>query len=1051
LAAAPDMKDIQPQQARAARPAIFLVSLVAGTVAVALLVLGLVTFGADQSRLHFEQRAGLEAENLSRMLQQNIASVIDQVDLSLRTIALEAERQGARGAIDGPAFSQFLSQQQALLPDIDSLRATDADGVVTYGDGITPGTRISITDRRYFRDARDGIGPVLVIDGPIVSRITHKPIMMLARRLNRPGGGFAGVVYAAITTEHFEKILASPDLGAHGVAVLRSAELRQIVRYPALPGAADTGNQLLLPELRAHLKTAPEHGSYMATSVLDRIERHSVYRRIAPSGLILIVAVAPRDYLAGWRPQVAKFIELGTLAILVASLSSWFVYLAWKRQHDALRALVRQQQIAHRAGVHNRGLMAASLDLLMTIGANDAITDVNGAAERVTGRARQALIGADFAACFTDPERARAAHRIALQEETVSDVVLAIAHADGKTVTPVLFNASLYRDETGALAGVFVAARDIVKLKEAEQTRERITRALRLLTDCNNLLVHAHDEQLLLQQICRLIVETGGYLLCWVGFRADDAGKSVLPAAQFGYDDGYLNSVRISWSDSALGAGPTGMAIRTGVTQVNQNCLDNPRMAPWRAAAIRRGYQSSMALPLVSDGDTLGALTIYSSEPDTFGADEVGLLEELASNVAYGIATLRVRTMKALAEQELERHRRDLEQLVLLRTGEFVAAKNEAERANRAKSRFLAAASHDLRQPLAALTLYVGALRYKLGPADGQMLANMKDCIASLSELLTDLLDLSKLEAGVVAPKVGEFAIADLLGKVVAAHAPEAMAKKLRLRLRPSTLTARADPLLLGRLLGNLVANAVRYTRQGGVLIGCRRRQGKTWIEVWDTGIGIAEDKTDEIFEEFRQLDNDERGQGKGSGLGLAIVARAAELMGLQIRVRSRPGRGSLFAVELPLGGSAGADAAAVPASAPTCRPTRIALVEDNDAVRQALAYSLAEAGHQVLAASGGAQLLALLDDRAPDIVVSDFRLGGGETGIDVINALRARFDPALAAIIITGDTDPAPLRSLAGSGVLVRHKPLDADALQAAIGELLAAAALKKMHSERG
>ncbi|OHC71290.1 MAG: hypothetical protein A2045_07230 [Rhodocyclales bacterium GWA2_65_20] len=365
----------------------------------------------------------------------------------------------------------------------------------------------------------------------------------------------------------------------------------------------------------------------------------------------------------------------------------------------------------------------------------------------------------------------------------------------------------------------------------------------------------------------------------------------------------------------------------------------------------------------------------------------------------------------------------------------LMAAKTEAERANKAKSRFLAAASHDLRQPLSALSLYVGVLGNKLAPDDGRLLANMKDCVASLNEMLSNLLDLSKLEAGVVTPNVSDFAVDDVLAQVISSHAPEAKLKGLGLRCACFGLTARTDRMLFQRMIGNLVANAVRYTRQGGVLVGCRRRQGRMWVEVWDTGIGIPADKTAEIFEEFKQLDNHERNRAKGSGLGLAIVARTATLLGLQIRVQSRLGRGSLFAVEMPLGLAF----RPVAEREYTHRPLRIALVEDNLAVAEALAYALKNSGHQVVAAASCRELLSRIDGVRPDIVISDYRLAGKETGFEVITSVRAAFGNSLPAVIITGDTDPQLLRSMADKGIRVHHKPLELEALRASIAELTA------------
>jgi two-component system, sensor histidine kinase len=363
----------------------------------------------------------------------------------------------------------------------------------------------------------------------------------------------------------------------------------------------------------------------------------------------------------------------------------------------------------------------------------------------------------------------------------------------------------------------------------------------------------------------------------------------------------------------------------------------------------------------------------------------------------------------------------------------LLASKAEAERANNSKSRFLAAASHDLRQPLSALSIYVNVLKSHV-PSSGQpLLASLQDCVGSLSELLTNLLDLSKLEAGVVIPKRSDFPVTDTLSSLTSIHVPEAQLKGLRLRIRSSKLTAYTDPILFARILGNLIDNAIRYTERGGVVVGCRRRLGKIWLEVWDSGIGIPAEKISEVFEEFKQLDDDAR--TRGSGLGLTIVARTAAVLGLEIRVQSWPGRGSVFAVELPLGQEK--SILAPKPDAVSQRLLRIALVEDNAEVRQALAHALTNAGHQVVAAVTGAELQAKLGKLPPDIVISDFRLTLGETGFDVISAVRATMGADLPAILITGDTEPNLMRSMADRGTAVLHKPLDLEMLKATLKDL--------------
>lgn len=206
---------------------------------------------------------------------------------------------------------------------------------------------------------------------------------------------------------------------------------------------------------------------------------------------------------------------------------------------------------------------------------------------------------------------------------------------------------------TGRARALALAERMTADLRHSEERQRRLNRALRLLSACNTTLVHAQEEHKLLTDICRLAVETGGYLMAWVGYAEHDDARTVRPIAQSGYENGYLDAIHVSWGDGEFGQGPTGTAIRTGLPCVNQNVLANPKMAPWKQAAIQRGYQSSIALPLIGNAEVLGALTIYAREADAFDADEVALLEELASDLAYGIVSLRTRAEHEVAKGKL--------------------------------------------------------------------------------------------------------------------------------------------------------------------------------------------------------------------------------------------------------------------------------------------------------------------------------------------------------------------------------------------------------------
>ena len=371
---------------------------------------------------------------------------------------------------------------------------------------------------------------------------------------------------------------------------------------------------------------------------------------------------------------------------------------------------------------------------------------------------------------------------------------------------------------------------------------------------------------------------------------------------------------------------------------------------------------------------------------------------------------------------------------------ELAKAKAEAEQANAAKSQFLAAASHDLRQPLHALDLYVGIIADSVPPEHADIVANMKQCSANLSVMLNELLDLSKLDAGAVPPRLQDFPLAEFLCRIANTHAPLAEQKDLLLRVARTRQIACSDPQLLQQLVNNLVSNAIRYTHAGGVLIGIRRREGSLWIEVWDTGIGIPDDKQKEIFEPFKQLGNPERNREAGTGLGLALVERLARLLGVRIRVASRPGRGSMFAVEVARGAGHGAQLLTTSCQRPeNPAPLRVALVEDDPQVLTATQRGLQHLGHKVVAAASTENLLAELGHAPPDIVIADYRLAGHTTGVDAICAVRRHYGDDIKALIITGDTDPEVVQGIAGRGFTVLNKPLLLDDLKSFLNEISA------------
>lgn len=399
--------------------------------------------------------------------------------------------------------------------------------------------------------------------------------------------------------------------------------------------------------------------------------------------------------------------------------------------------------------------------------------------------------------------------------------------------------------------------------------------------------------------------------------------------------------------------------------------------------------------------------------------------------VTMGIISLALVRRMVHALSEVEALNTGLEARVAERT-------RELELANIAKTRFLASASHDLRQPLVTIGLLVGLAKDRSdSPQTRQLMSRVDEAVGSMEGLLTGLLDLSRLEAGAVRPNPTAVRLADLFAAIDANEHAAAALKGLRLRFRPTELVVHSDAVMLERILRNLVANAVRYTERGGVLVAARRRGAKVVIEVRDSGIGIAPEHQQLIFQEFTQVDNPERDRTKGMGLGLAIVQRSATMLGHRLGLKSALGRGSIFWVEAEAASAEVAAAASqqpFPAEAQQqqhLRGQHVLLVEDDVHVRAAMIERLQAWGAKVVAHGDMPPLLqwlAVEGQRRPDLVVSDYRLPHGD-GLQSIAAVRERFGP-LPALLVTGDIAPHDIARLHESGVRVLHKPFRPEAL---------------------
>ena len=370
-----------------------------------------------------------------------------------------------------------------------------------------------------------------------------------------------------------------------------------------------------------------------------------------------------------------------------------------------------------------------------------------------------------------------------------------------------------------------------------------------------------------------------------------------------------------------------------------------------------------------------------------------------------------------------------------------------AEEANAAKSRFLAAASHDLRQPVHALSLFVEAMRARNMDDEGRtLLGHIDGSVRAMGGLFGGLLDISRLDAGVVEVNKTDFPIQPLFERVCRDYESQAHDKRIQLRLQRSSLWVRSDLVLLERIVRNIIANAVKYTDGGRIVVGCRRRGSVMHIQIWDTGRGIPDAEQSLVFQEFYQLGNPERDRNKGVGLGLAIVKRLTSLLEHSLHLQSRVGKGSMFSVEVPivepqLSGSimrTDMDAGAVQLGRGL-----ILVIDDELSIQTAMRSLLNSWGYEAISAASGDEMLSRIAERhdVPRLIISDYRLREHENGITVIERLRSEYNEDIPGMLITGDTAPDRLKEAQDSGFLLLHKPVQNAKLRAAIANLVNAA----------
>lgn len=636
-----------------------------------------------------------------------------------------------------------------------------------------------------------------------------------------------------------------------------------------------------------------------------------------------------------------------------------------------------------------RAILDAAVDGIITIDEGGIIRSVNPAAERIFGYRAVEVVGHNVAMLMPEPYRGE--HDGYLRNYLHSGQPRIIGL--GREVTGLRKDGTTFPMDLAVGEGVLSGGRIFAGIVRDITDRKAVEERLRAADERFRILVEGVRDYAI------TMLSPQGAVISW------NAGAERL----------------YGWTAEQAEGRPLSLLYPA-------NAIDEDIPAAALDTARREGRHETEGLRARSDGSTF-----WAHEVITALRDAAGSLSGFAS-VSRDMSESRRHEEDLRGAKDQAEHAREVAE----------TARIEAERANLAKTKFLAAASHDLRQPVQAIFFFTSVLAHKLRDQSAKaVLHDLQTSLEGLNVLLDSLLDVSKLDAGLIVPKETSFSIGAVLDRIAADFAPIASEKGLRLRVVHSSAVVRSDPALLARIVQNLVSNAVRYTSRGTVLLGCRHRAGDLTIQVLDTGVGIPAGRTREIFEEFTQLGNPERDRSQGLGLGLAIVDRLARLLGHRIEVTSSEGQGSTFSVTVPL--------SALPLAPPAGRSQRVAamgeagrlvvLIDDEPFVLKGLSLVLQDWGYRVLAAASEAEAMEKLAalQTPPSIILADYRLREGRTGTEAVAHIRDYYAAAIPSIIITGDTAPERLREAEASGFSILHKPIQAPHLREAIREKLA------------
>ncbi len=833
-------------------------------------------------------------------------------------------------AMNAPGKSMLSDVRRAYAAEIKGVTRVDARGRIMFTipeHGAAIGSDISWQEHvaEIMRTHKPVISDVFLAVQGFRAMAVHVPVFK--------DGAFDGTLAFLISFDHLARqYLEDIRIGKNGYAWIISR--KGIVIYS--PERAHIGAHVFdafrkSPEVitmaRRMLagksgvmdyRLAPRSGSTEKMTLV-----HAIYMPIRLDTTFWSIVVAtPEDEIASLMEGFTQKLLFLTVALFI--FMAVFTYFLIKLR-IVLREQAKRRLIEEALGQEHQRLLDIIEflpDAVFVIDKDKKVEAWNRAIEYMSGVPKEKMLGKgdyEYAVPFFGTRRPILIDLLDLPDEELEKSYKYVRRT-GKMIYAESYIPTLFGGEGAHLWGVAVplydtqgnrngaieAIRDVTLLKHKEETLQRTNRALQLLSQANAVIINARDEGDLLQRTCRLIVESAGYLMAWVGYAEDGPGKHVKPMAQYGFEDGYLDSLEITYGDAEHAQEPTGTAIRTGRKALLKDIPRDADHAQGRDGALKGGYTSSLALPLSSGGHTFGALNIYAGNPDAFHEEEVTLLEELGANLAHGIMALRARSERAEAMEALEKERAELESRVQARTHELQEANTRLKELDRLKSLFIASVSHELRTPLNSIIGFSGVLLQglsgELNPRQRDQMERIQRAGRHLVQLIMDVIDVSKIEAGNIPAVPSDFDLADLMREAEQGLRADIEAKGLTLLVDlPDAIGMHTDRRRLLQCVLNFLSNAYKFTPSGVIRMWAENRGDEVSLSVSDTGIGIPPEDAERLFQAFARLDSPLKTTVPGTGLGLYLTRKIAEeLLYGRVSMRGNQGQGSVFTISVP-------------------------------------------------------------------------------------------------------------------------------------------------------